>query len=122
MSKKLNLTIGERYAALKLFDAFKGSLTEMAAIIDDVKTLTISADEWEKANRKFLDKSGMEIKEPVNSGDVTSITWTEEASEKSIELDQASIDYIKKSIKEKSEKSEFTFADVAFISLNKKLS
>ena len=121
MAKKINLTIGERYAALKIFDAFKGSLTEMAAIIDDVKALTITVDEWTKAKRMFLDKNGKELVEPVDSTQVASLAWQEEGSERNIELDQSSIDYIKKAIKEKSEKNEFTLADVAFISLNKKL-
>ena len=42
MSKTITLTIGERVAALKIFDAFKGGITELTAILDDVKKIVIS--------------------------------------------------------------------------------
>ena len=129
MSKKFNLTIGERYAALTIFDAFKGSISELSTILDDVKNVTITFEEWKKAGRKFLDKSGKVIADEKNIVDadgkstVGSISWNEsdKATWKDVELDKPSVDYILKTIKEKSDKNELTLADGAIISLQKKL-
>jgi len=123
MTKAVTLTIGERYAALKIFDAFKGSITELASILDDVKKLTVSLDEWKKAGRKMLDKNGVELPEDAEVSAVASIKWNEDdkATWKEIKLESESVGYLVKSIKEKSDKNEITLADLALINLNNKL-
>ncbi len=49
-AKTISLTIGERVAALKLFDAFKGSISTLSTLMDDVKQFPVTTEEWEKAN------------------------------------------------------------------------
>lgn len=112
MSKKINLTIGERIAALRIFDAFKGSITELATIMDDIKVITVTQEEWDKAERVVTKVENSE-QWKWNEGDEK--TWKE------VELGTETISYLVKSIKEKSDKGEITLADAALISLNKKL-
>ena len=109
--KTVNLTIGERIAALKLFDAFKGSLTTLATLLEDVKQFTITDEEWKEAGLVKTDKP-----------DGTSTwNWTEGKVNKEITLQQPSIDYLKQSIKTKSDAGEITLADVALSTLDAKL-
>lgn len=114
MSKELQLTIGERIAAAKIFDAFKGAITQLAAILDDVKSIVITEDEWNKAKL---------VKTPVE-GSTTGAenwNWTDEGSEKTVTFSQEAVDYLRKEIKTKSEANELTLADKALITLEKKL-
>ena len=107
--KNITLTIGERLAALKIFDAFKGSISELSTIMDDVKQLVITPEDWTAANRVVTKTDGGEQwkwDETVKS------TW------KNIKLEQASVGYLVKTIKEK---ADVTIADIALISLNNKI-
>lgn len=112
MSKTIILTLGERLAALRICDAFKGSIIELTSIMDDVKKLAIKPEEWEVANR-IIEENGAQ----------QTWKWDEENEKtfKEVSLDNATVSYIEKSIKEKSDKGEVTIGDVAFISLSKKL-
>ena len=107
--KNITLTIGERLAALKIFDAFKGSVTELVTIMDDVKALVITPEEWEKANRVV---TKTEVGEQWKWDEAVESTWKE------IELQAASVSYLLKSI---TEKTDVTIADIALISLSNKL-
>ena len=109
MSKTITLTIGERLAALKIFDAFKGSVTELVTIMDDVKALVITPGEWEKAKRVV---TKTEVGEQWKWDEATEATW------KDVELQAASVSYLLKSI---TEKTDVTIADIALISLSNKL-
>lgn len=114
MTKELQLTIGERIAAAKLFDEFKGSITQLAAVMDDIKGISITKEEWEKAGL---------VKTPTNEGKDESWTWEDEGSEKAFAFSQEAIDYLNAKIKEKSEANELTLSPEhkALVTLNKKL-
>ena len=112
MSKSVTLSIGERLAAIKLFDAFKGSVSELAVILDDVKKLVITEEQWTAAGRTVT---------KTDQGE--NWRWDEkEENQLAMEFGAESAAYLLKSIKDKSDKNEVTIADVALISLNKKLS
>ena len=117
MATKITLTIGERLAALKIFDSFKGNISELATILDDVKRLAINKEDWDKAGRKIIRSKDAEGK------DAESWQWNEEdkATYKEVELGSESVSYLLKSIKERSDKGEITLTDGALISLQKKL-
>jgi hypothetical protein len=114
MSKTITLTVGERLAALKIFDAFKGSVTELSTIMDDVKQVAITNVEWEKAKREI-------IKGKNEAGQETQQWQWQEADEstwKKLTLAPETLAYLTKSIKDK---TDVTVADLALISLSKKL-
>lgn len=111
MSKTIALTISERVAALKIFDAFKGSLSTLATLLDDVKQFNITEDEWTAANL---------VKTPNPDGSVN-WKWDDTDAPKEITVDNATADYLAAEIKRKSEAGEATLADISLISLEKKL-
>jgi hypothetical protein len=111
MAKELSLTIAERLAAVKLFDEFKGGLSQMAMILDDVKGFVVTPEEWEKSN----------LVKKQNADGTESWNWTDEGSEKAVTLSQESLDYLTGKIKAKSDAGELTLADKSLISLENKL-
>jgi hypothetical protein len=123
MSKTIKVTIGERYALLNIFDAFKGSLSETVAMMDDIKQVFISKEEWKKAGRVILGKDGQVKTDQDNLEQGDSLKWNEadEKTWKEITLQPEVVGYIQKTMKEKSDKAEFTLRDLALISLSKKL-
>lgn len=114
MSKTITLTIGERLATLKLFDAFKGSITEMAVVMDDIKKIAITAEDWEAAGRTV-------VPNPDGSGETWKWNEADEKTWKEIGLGNESAAFLAKSIKDKSDKGEVTLADGALLSINSKL-
>lgn len=110
-AQTVTLTIGERVAALKLFDAFKGSITTLATIIDDVKQFPITTEEWEQAEL---------VKTPGEDG-TEQWKWNEEKVNKEVTLQESSVTYLKDEIKRRSDAGEITLADIALVSLEKKL-
>lgn len=107
------MTIGERLAALRMFDAFKGSITQLASTLDDVKKIAITLDDWTAAGRVVT-------KNPEGG---ESWSWNDdaEATFKEVELSSDAVEYLTTSIKAKSDSKEITIADKALISLNTKL-
>lgn len=127
-TKIVSLTLGERLAAIKIFDAFKGGLSTLSALIEDVKSFTITEDEWTKASlRKTptdeeISRLTLDEKKEV----VQSWKWEEKAAdgsslEKEITLQNASLNYLKEEIQKKSDAGEITLGDIALVSLQKKL-
>lgn len=112
MSKTLQLTIGERLAALKIFDTFKGSLATLAVLLEDVKQFNVTDEEWAEANL---------VKTPNADGTATTWKWEEPAEQKEIVLQDASKDFLVDEIKKKSDGKEVTLADVPLITLEQKL-
>jgi hypothetical protein len=112
MSKTVTLTINERLSALKFFDAFKGSISELSTILDDVKKIVVTQDEWTKANR-----------EVTKTADGEQWKWNEadETTWKEVTLEDESVNYLLKAINDKSDKGEVTISDVVLLSLQKKL-
>lgn len=110
-AKTINLTIGERIAALKIFDGFKGSLATLATLIEDVKQFTISPEEWEKAERKV----------ETNPDGTENWKWEEDKVLKDVTMQEPTAQFLKDEIKKKSDAGEITLKDVALASLSKKL-
>jgi hypothetical protein len=114
-TKTIELTIGERLAALKIFDLFKGSMVTMKALLDDVKQLPMTEEEWTKANL---------VKTPVpgTNGQPESEQWKwDEVVKKEVTLQSETVEYLKAQIKSKSDAGEVTLSDVALVSLNDKI-
>lgn len=107
----VSLTIGERLAALKLFDAFKGGLSQLSVILEDVKKFVVTEEEWTAAGL---------TKTPSGDGKTEQWKW-DEKEPKSIEIQKDSVDYLTSKIQEKSDAGEVSLADVALISLSAKL-
>lgn len=114
MSKTVTLTIGERLAALVLFDAFKGSISQLAVVHDDIKKVAIPLADWEAAGREIV-KSEDGKNESWKWNEADEKTWKE------IEIGDDSVEYLIKSIKGKSDAGEISLKDTALISLNAKL-
>ena len=123
---KAKLNISNRYWANQILvgdgspamPGFKGKLDDIAFVMDDIKKIFITKEEWEKAERKEetvgKDKEGNEMKQ---------ILWNDEKGPvKEIELSDATVTFIEKFISEKNEKAEATLGDLKFLDLSKKLS
>ncbi|MBT9169538.1 MAG: hypothetical protein DDT19_02899 [Syntrophomonadaceae bacterium] len=111
--KTIFLTISERIAALAILNAFKGSLDKVAVILEDIKQLPITTEEWEAAGKT-------EVKN--DKGEAVSWNWdNEKGGEKEITFQEATADFIRSDIKEKDEKNEFSLGDRALITLKEKL-
>ena len=117
MSKEFTFSLGDRVAMTNLFNDFKGSITQLAQISEDVKHVVITKEEWDKAEVKTIpagkDKDG---------NDLIRQEWKEEGNEKKITLDGATVDYLRAQIKKKSDAGELGFADLNLVALDKKLS
>ena len=115
-SKTLQLTISERIAAVSVLNTFKGGLDKLATILEDIKQLPITDEEWTKAERMITPTPT--AKDP-NS---TQWTWSDEkGGDKEVTLQEATAEYLNVTIKDRSEKGEFTLTDKAFITLAEKL-
>lgn len=113
--KTVSLNISERVAALKILNDFKGPLETLAVVIEDIKQLPVTDEEWTKADR-VVTKSGEKGKENIQW------TWDDEKGDvKEITLQQASLDYLKTNIEERNKKGEFTLQDKAYITLKAKV-
>lgn len=108
--KTLELTIKERLAALAIFDSFKGSMSTLTVLLEDVKPFTITEEEWTEAKREII---------PQEDGRAT---WKwDDAGVKSITLQDVTANFLKDEIKKKSDANEVTIADIGLVSLNQKL-
>ena len=117
MSKKISFTISERIKGLvPILNEFKGGLVTLAKIVDDVKKIAVTEEEWKKADKKET------VVKNENGKDVTQITWDDaKGGEKEIELEKETLDYLKGAIEKKDEAGEITLADMILVGINKKL-
>lgn len=110
--KPVQLDISERVNALALLNAFKGNLDKLAVILEDIKQFTVSEEEWEKAELKKTD---------LGEGQ-TQLNWdNEKGGLKEINLQEATLEYLRSEIKRKDEAGEFSLSDKSFITLKEKL-
>lgn len=113
MTKTLSLNISERLAALGILNSFKGNLDKLAIILEDIKQFPITDEEWAAAERTIT---------PVPGTEDTQWKWSDEkGGEKEITVDEATADYVKGIIKDRSEKGELSLQDKAYITLAAKL-
>src|SRR3990167_2801234 len=111
--KTIQLNISERLSALALLNAFKGALDKLAVILEDIKQIGITDEEWTKAERVITPSPTKE--DPLNT------TWSwdnEKGGLKDIVFQSATLDYLKETIKAKNDKGEFTLQDKAFVTMN----
>lgn len=125
--KTLELNVSERVFAFSILNSFKGDVETLGAILEDIKKVQITDEDWKTANRVFVTRSGVEVKgdfaDPVDPADpVTSWKWDDVAGGlKSIELEKATCKYLLETIDERDAKKEFTLQDKAVLSLRNKL-
>jgi hypothetical protein len=112
--KVLNLSVAERLKATYLLNEFKGSLDKLSIILEDIKQFSFSPEELVKISGKI-----------VNNGDGSqTVNWDvskEKDVAKDIKVQDATLEYLRTTIKAKSEKGEFGLGDVAVIGLKEKL-
>lgn len=108
--KVVNLTIGERLAAIKLFDVFKGSMLAFRALLEDVKQFAVTDEEWTEASL---------VKNALPDG-TENWKWTDTGT-KEITLQPETLKYLVDSIKAKSDAGDISIADVALSTLEPKL-
>lgn len=120
--KKLELTIGERLAAIRIFDAFKGGLSTLSILLEDVKAFTITPEEWKAANlRKSPTDEDLAAMDPEARSKVNQ-TWNwDDVGSKEVTVQDPTLEYLVSAIKKKSDEGDVTLADVALITLDKKL-
>ncbi len=110
-TKTVSLNLSERVRAGILLNLFKGNLDDLSYILDDVKLVKVTEEEWIMAERQ---------EETLSNGD-KQWRWTDEkVPEKAIEFQKESVDYLRKVIDEKNKAGEFGIGDEAYISLRKK--
>ena len=123
MTKELSLNISERLACRAVFDAFKGNLSTLAVILDDLKQVGVEPEEWTKAGlKKTPSDEELAALTPEARKAATQVwNWTDDGSEKPVTLSQDGVDYLVKTINEKSEAGELTVRDTGALTLSKKL-
>lgn len=115
--KKLSLNLSERRYAIILLDPFKGGTVGMAAVVEDVKVLEITKEEWEKGELKSVPAG-----KDANGQDQAIVSWNnEKGGDKECAINQFTFDYLIDSIKKKDEASEFTLRDKDVLDLKNKL-
>lgn len=114
MAKKLNLTVAERLKALNILNDFRGNLLDLSVIIEDVKQFPITPEELEKIGGKTS----------VSEEGRQTLQWDAQKEceiDKEISIQERTVDYIKRTIKEKGEKNELSLNDSALLTLLEKL-
>ena len=110
---KITLTISERINCIAMINAFKGNLSDMAVLLEDVKLMNLSDKETKSI--------GLEEKKNED-GVVSGYQWNEEkAKDKELELQTPTKDYLVGYINDRDEAGEYTLADVQIIALRDKL-
>lgn len=122
-AQTISVSVGERVAALKVFNSFKGgSIQIMKALLDDVKQLPVTDEEWKEANLVKTPTDEEVAAMPPAGRAVVQQQWKwDETVKKEITLQPETVDYLKAVVKEKSEAGLITFEDVALVSLDEKL-
>ncbi len=128
MSKEVKLTIGERAKLIGIMNEFKGNLSTMSVLLEDIKPLTITEEDWKKAKlvktptdeevKKILDA---DPEQPSKKEVPQQWKWQEDGSERVVKLQKESVDYILNEIKKKSDAGEITINDASLIAIDKKL-
>lgn len=113
---KYKFNISERVRLISIINEFKGNLETLSAIMDDIKKVRITDEEWKKADM---------VKEQLKNErgeDVEQLRWNDEkGGEKEVELEKDTVKYLQDKIKEKDNAGDITLADIVLVSLNKKL-
>ena len=112
--KTLKLSVAERLKATYILNEFKGSLEKLAVILEDIKLFTLTEEELKKIGGKLS----------VTPEGFQTVNWDtskEDLIAKDIKIQEVTLEYLRTTIKAKSDKGEFGLEDVAVISLKDKL-
>jgi len=108
----MELNISERLFAINILNDFKGKLDKLALILEDVKQLPVTEEEWISAERVISDVGGGNMQ----------WTWKDEKGLlKEVNLNKEVAKYIFDEIDRRSEAGEMKLTDKAAISLREKL-
>jgi hypothetical protein len=115
-TKTISLNISERVKVLTILNDFKGSLEKLAFVLEDIKQLVVTEEDWEKAERKIEPAPTREHPDQFN------YTWNnEKGGEKEVNLAEVTVEYLRKVLKDKDEKGEFGLTDKPYIDIYNKL-
>lgn len=110
---KITLTISERINCITMINAFKGKLSEMAILLEDVKLMNLTEKETKDINL---------IEKKDEDGTISGYQWDEDKVEgKEMKLQSVTKDYLINYISDRDEAGEYTLADVQIIALRDKL-
>jgi hypothetical protein len=109
--KVYKLDISERLYALRILNTVKGDAVTLSAVLQDVRQLVVTDEEFTAAKRTETD---------LGDGN-KQWQWENEGSEKDVTFEPETKDYLLKDITEKSEKKELTVEDKAALTLMDKL-
>lgn len=112
----IKLTISERHRTIILLNEFKGNLDTLVSILDDIKKLAITDEDWKRAEKVI------ETVKNEKGENVPQWRWSDiKGGEKEIEFEKKTLEYLKETINKKDEAGELTLADALLVSLNNKL-
>lgn len=120
-SKEINLTIGERVAAIGLLNAGTYNSSTLAFVFDDIKKLAMTDEDWTEAGltKAPTDEALAAMSDEERRG--VNQTWRWNEKNKDIELGGETIKALVDGINKKSDAQELTIQDGALVTLLKKL-
>ena len=122
MSKKIEATLGERVAAISVLNEGKFSNSGLAAVLDDIKKLAITPEEWTAADLTKTPSDAEVAALPEDKRANVQQTWKwNETGVTELELGQETVDFLHTEIKRRGDASELKISDGNLISLDKKL-
>lgn len=112
----MKFTISERVRLIAMLNEYKGNLDTLAIVMDDLKKIRITEEEWTKAEMRketIKNEKGEEVEQ---------LRWNDEKGvEKEIDLDKDTLKFLKAKIEEKDKAGEFTIQDLILVSISNKL-
>lgn len=111
MNKTIEVGIAERLQLIGVFNQVKGDIETLSAVLEDVKTVSISEEEKKEINFR-------EVKD--EEGKLVSFAWDKTPS-KQVTLSEKTITFFNKFIEEKSKAQELSVADAPLLEVKRKL-
>lgn len=109
----IKFTLEERFALEKILNSFKGSISLLALVLEDIKKISLTKEDLKNIEGKYVPRDGGVMFEYKLS--------KSHLGEKDIDLHEDVAGFIIKSIEEKSTKGELTIHDKELINIKEKL-
>ena len=109
----IQFTLEERFAVERILNSFKGSISLLALVLEDIKKISLSKEEVKKIEGKYVPRDGGVMFEYKLS--------RSHLLTKDIDLHEDVAGFIIKSIEDKSIKNEITIRDKELINIKEKL-
>jgi hypothetical protein len=124
----MQLTLKERLFIYALLDGYKGGISKIKQISEDIKNVAITVDEWKEAGRvNTIEVEGVSTDYPFGDESVDNILkdggkfvgykWDEAKVLKEIEFQGDTTEYITEKLKEIDSKGEVSLKDTEIVSL-----